>query len=314
MYRVFSCLATEHDYWLVALAAVVCVSTTLTTFMTYSFAVDSRDFRQIGWSILTGVCAGTGIWATHFVAMLAYDGGFPTAYDPIRTLASLLIAVLLSTAGFALAARGRAVAGWPRRSRDWLRYRLHALRRHDCPDGPRDARMECIARLRVMGVWRGLGYAALHTFHRKQGQGATAIILRLRTADPGDLRPAFHVHGCGQHSARSDRGSFSLPTLDRPLLAMATAGITFIVLLSAIAAGVIHRVNIRCENALREQNSRFDAAVRYLPVGLSMFDAEHRLIMCNASYRDMYGLTEEATQPGTCIRQYHALACGKRPR
>ncbi len=84
MYRVFSCLATEHDYWLVALAAVVCVSTTLTTFMTYSHAVTSRDTRQFGWAILTGVCAGTGIWATHFVAMLAYDGGFPPPTTPPR--------------------------------------------------------------------------------------------------------------------------------------------------------------------------------------------------------------------------------------
>lgn len=106
MYRVFFCLAAEHNYWLVALAAVVCVSTTLTTFTTYSLAAASRDSRQIGWSILTGVCAGTGIWATHFVAMLAYDGGFPTAYDPIATLASLLVAVLLATAGFTLAVRG----------------------------------------------------------------------------------------------------------------------------------------------------------------------------------------------------------------
>src|SRR3990172_1731539 len=106
MYRVFACLATEHDHWLVGLAAVVCISTALTSFIMYSIAVASRDLRQLGWAAITGVCAGSGIWATHFVAMLAYDGGLPTSYDPVATLASLFIAITLAAAGFALSARG----------------------------------------------------------------------------------------------------------------------------------------------------------------------------------------------------------------
>lgn len=83
MYRVFSCLLTEHNYWLVGLAAFVCVCTTLSSFRIYSIAVQSRDLRQLGWAGITGVTAGSGIWATHFVAMLAYNGGFPTAYEPV---------------------------------------------------------------------------------------------------------------------------------------------------------------------------------------------------------------------------------------
>ncbi|WP_439542557.1 EAL domain-containing protein [Hyphomicrobium sp.] len=300
MYRVFSCLATEHDYWLVALAAVVCVSTTLTTFMTHSFAVDSRDFRQFGWSILTGVCAGTGIWATHFVAMLAYDGGFPTAYDPVRTLASLLIAVLLSTAGFALAARGSrwlvglggAVIGAAIGCMHYVGMTALMV------PGALEWDASLVGASWVFGV--AVAYAALHTFHRKQDRGVTAVIYAsavLTLAICG-----LHFTSMGAVSILPDPTvAFQASELNRPLLAMATAGITSIVLLSAIAAGVIHRVNVRCESALREQNSRFDAAVRYLPVGLSMFDAEHRLIMCNASYRDMYGLTAEATQPGTAF-------------
>ena len=42
------------------------------------------------WLLITGVCAASGIWATHFVAMLAFDAGIPTAYDPALTAASLL--------------------------------------------------------------------------------------------------------------------------------------------------------------------------------------------------------------------------------
>jgi diguanylate cyclase (GGDEF)-like protein len=45
------------------------------------------------------------------------------------------------------------------------------------------------------------------------------------------------------------------------------------------------------------------AAVSNMPVGLVMFDAGARLIICNNLYRDMYRLPAELTQPGTHLRQ-----------
>ena len=108
MYRVLACLTNEHDYWLVGLAALVCVATALTSFRMYSIACASQGGRRFGWAVITGVCTGSGIWATHFVAMLAYRGGLPTYYEPVATLGSLLVAIALAACGFALAARGVA--------------------------------------------------------------------------------------------------------------------------------------------------------------------------------------------------------------
>jgi diguanylate cyclase (GGDEF)-like protein len=295
MYRVLSCLATEHDLWLVALAAVVCVSTTLTTFVAYSLAVASRDLRKVGWSILTGVCAGTGIWSTHFVAMLAYDGGFPTAYDPAATLASLLVAIVLSTTGVALAARGErwmvaaggAVVGAAIGCMHYVGMGALMVPGTLGWDGP------LVAISWFLGI--AAGFASLHAFHLRRGIPAIVSASALLTL----AICGMHFTSMGAVSILPDPAvAFHASALDRPLLAMATAGVTFVVLLSAISAAVIQRTNMRCENALREQNSRFEAAVHYLPVGLSMFDAGHRLIMCNDSYRTMYGLTEEATRPG----------------
>lgn len=78
MYRVLGCLTNEHNVRLVGLAVVVCVATALTTFLMYSIACTSQGRRKSAWAALTGVCAGSGIWATHFVAMLAYQGSLPT--------------------------------------------------------------------------------------------------------------------------------------------------------------------------------------------------------------------------------------------
>ena len=41
-----------------------------------------------------------------------------------------------------------------------------------------------------------------------------------------------------------------------------------------------------------------DVALNNMGRGLSMFDAEARLIVCNKLYREMYALPEELTRPG----------------
>jgi diguanylate cyclase (GGDEF)-like protein len=56
---------------------------------------------------------------------------------------------------------------------------------------------------------------------------------------------------------------------------------------------------LRHAENLTRLNSSFEIAVNNMARGLSMFDAERRLVVCNALYREIYGLTEEITAPGT---------------
>jgi diguanylate cyclase (GGDEF)-like protein len=57
------------------------------------------------------------------------------------------------------------------------------------------------------------------------------------------------------------------------------------------------------QDELRAQNLRFDTALNHMSQGLAMFDAEHRLVVCNRLYAELYGLTVEQVKPGTTIRQ-----------
>jgi diguanylate cyclase (GGDEF)-like protein len=60
---------------------------------------------------------------------------------------------------------------------------------------------------------------------------------------------------------------------------------------------------------LAQLNSWFEVALNNMARGLSMFDADKRLIVCNAIYREIYELPEELVQPGTHISElvaYHA--------
>ena len=100
MYRVLNCLAVQHDYLLVLLAAVTCAATTFTSFSIYSRVAHAQKMMRLGWLFLTGVCTASGIWATHFVAMLAYKAGAQTAYDPVLTAGSLLVAIIATSLGY----------------------------------------------------------------------------------------------------------------------------------------------------------------------------------------------------------------------
>jgi diguanylate cyclase (GGDEF)-like protein len=56
------------------------------------------------------------------------------------------------------------------------------------------------------------------------------------------------------------------------------------------------------EKALKSQNLILDAALETMSQGLCMFDAEQRVVICNARYAQMYGLTMEQVKPGTSLQ------------
>ncbi len=111
MYRVLTCLAFEHDWLLVALAAAICLTASyaVTDIGWHARLAEGRARR--GWILAAGGAAGVGVWATHFVAMLAYDPGVVMGYDTALTIASLAIAVGAGTAGIALTILRPDVAG-----------------------------------------------------------------------------------------------------------------------------------------------------------------------------------------------------------
>src|SRR5262249_37158704 len=53
------------------------------------------------------------------------------------------------------------------------------------------------------------------------------------------------------------------------------------------------------EGELKQLNSRIDVALNNMTHGLCMFDADEKLIVCNATYVHMYGLSPEDARPGT---------------
>lgn len=103
MYRVLDCLSVDHDHSLVLLAAAVC-SFGAAVSMVVSFRA-IRGERADLWMALLALCSGSTVWATHFLAMLAYRTSVPMTYDVLLTAASYWSGVIVMGIGFRIGLR-----------------------------------------------------------------------------------------------------------------------------------------------------------------------------------------------------------------
>src|SRR4029079_7042162 len=108
MFQVFTCLTTEHDLRLVVRAAIVCVTTSVAGITLYKRAQVSAGRTRMLWLGGARIATGLRIWATHFVAMLAYDPGIAIAYNVPLTAGSLLAAIAITSTAFGIAAYGKS--------------------------------------------------------------------------------------------------------------------------------------------------------------------------------------------------------------
>ena len=103
MYRVLTCLVIEHDWRLVVLAGAICWFASAVAISLFHRARASHGRTRAIWVCLDAAVGGCGIWATHFVAMLAYDPGAGAGYSIPITLLSLLFAVAIVAIGLCVA-------------------------------------------------------------------------------------------------------------------------------------------------------------------------------------------------------------------
>lgn len=94
MFRVIECIVGQHDLRLVVLAALVWLLGSASLFFLLKRSIDCVEHRRRQWLAVAAIAAGIGVWATHFIAMLAYDGSMPLHFDPGLTILSVAIAVL----------------------------------------------------------------------------------------------------------------------------------------------------------------------------------------------------------------------------
>jgi diguanylate cyclase (GGDEF)-like protein len=103
MSTIYYCIAYLHDLRLVALAALICAIASITAINLLRHASLAKGQMRFAWLGISAISTGFGIWATHFIAMLAFTPGIPSGYNIVLTAASLVAAILLTGAGLAIA-------------------------------------------------------------------------------------------------------------------------------------------------------------------------------------------------------------------
>jgi diguanylate cyclase (GGDEF)-like protein len=316
MFRVLSCLAVEHDLRLVVLAGIVCFLASIAAVSLFHRAKATSGRARALWTATAGAATGSGIWATHFIAMLAYEPGTSIAYGIGLTSLSLLAAASVTAIGLGVAIYGRppwntplggAIVGGGVACMHYLG--MAAVEIPGRVTWLFDYVLVSIVVGMVFGMWAltiavrrddirtTLVAAALLTTaivsHHFTAMGAVVIV-----ADPARAIDAFSMS----------------PTV----LALAIAGVAVAILgMSLIGAITDRRLAVRTddfardrrqlieqsEEMLREQHLRLSTAIGNMSQGLLMFDAEGRLLVCNDRYIEMYRLPRDVVKPGCTFDQ-----------
>jgi diguanylate cyclase (GGDEF)-like protein/PAS domain S-box-containing protein len=320
VFRVLNCLTTQHDWQLVVLAGVVCFSVSIVAVNIFHRAIAAQTPSRWVWIGIAGGAIGYGIWATHFIAMLAYDPGVATSYGVALTAVSLAAAMAITSAGFALAiydpARGApvggAIIGAGIVSMHYLG--MWALQVPGRVTWSIDLVLVSIA----LGIL--FGFVALTVAVRirdRRGTFAAALFLTLAI-----VSHHFTAMAAVTIVADPSRASDTL-AMSSSVLAMGIAGVALSVLgMSSIGVMADHRLANRADKfekiihqlsraqqqieasqrLLERQKLQLDTALDHMAHGLCMFDTTERLIVCNERYANMYGLTRDQTKAGTTLR------------
>jgi len=318
MFRVLTCLTVEHDWRLVLLAGLVCFIASVVAVHIFHRAITSHARTRLIWIAIAGAAIGYGIWATHFIAMLAYAPGVPTGYGIALTALSLAAAMILTSCGFWFSANapggwrapiGGAIIGAGIASMHYIG--MWAL---EVP-GRVTWSLDLVFVSIVLGMV--LGFAALAFAVRYKdlwGTLVAALFLTLAIV-------SHHFTAMGAIEIIPDplRGPDAL-SLSPNFLALMIAGVALSVLgMSFVGVLADRRLASRTlrfeeiidqlslaqqqvegsQRELREQKLRLDSAINHMGEGLCMFDAQKRLVMCNDRYGKMYGLPQELLRPGT---------------
>jgi diguanylate cyclase (GGDEF)-like protein len=317
MFRVLTCLTSEHDWRLVALGGIVCFLASLAAITLFHRARAVEGRTRAIWILTAGAATGCGIWATHFIAMLAYEPSVATAYNIVLTIESLVVAVAITCVGLGFAASvparwgapmGGAIVGAGIACMHYVG--MWAL---EVP-GHVTWSLDLVLTSIVLGIL--FGAVALTIAYRGHDMRATfAAALTLTIAIISHHFTAMGAVEIVPDPTRVIDALSLSPAALAIAVASAAVAVLGISLISAIADSLLvartnefdHKIDevVRCgeksKEKLREQGRLFDSAVNNMSQGLIMFDSAERLSMRNQRYLDMYDLSADIVKPGCTL-------------
>jgi diguanylate cyclase (GGDEF)-like protein/PAS domain S-box-containing protein len=296
MLRILNCLETQHDWRLVLLAGCVCFLTSIAAVNLFQRARVSEGRSRLVWLLAAGTMTGCGTWATHFIAMLAYTPGFLVSYDLTITTFSLLVAIVVVTAGFAVAlfsgARWGGLAGGALVGIGVACMHYMGMASLQIP-----ADIIWMPDLVTASIVLGIlfGAASLDAARRSDTPlKVTGAASLLTLAIVSHHFVAMSAIGLIPQSVPGDAAGLVPPAA----LSLVIAAFIIVV----VAAGMVGAISDRrIRRRTSERNIQLDAALNNMGQGLCMFGPDNRLQLWNQRYLTMYRLSPEKIHAGMTV-------------
>ncbi len=330
MLRVYSSIAHGHDLRLVVVAGLICLLASWTALGAFQQA--RQRPRWLVWIGLASLVSGIGIWATHFIAMLAFRPGVDIGYEVWTTVLSVVAAVLISGVGWTVAlsrhaaapAAAGAIIGVGVATMHYTGMAAVSLAGHIHWDKP------FVLASVALGLMLASGALIVHCRTRQSRSWAAGVVLTLAICTLHfTAMAAAVIHPDQQVAVPAELVNNSTLALAVKSAALLVVGISFGLILAdrgiaraqlkAELAEEVLRSAVERERLSAEVQRQADisnAALNNMVQGLSMFDAQGRLVTHNRRYAEIYSLPDDLLVPGTSMKALldHLVSTGDSPR
>lgn len=297
-------LAGHYDGALVLLSVLVA---TLAAYAALGIASRMRSSAtssaRRAWLLVGALSMGTGIWAMHFIGMLAFRLPSPVRYDVAITAVSVVPALLSSGVVLQVMSGGSRSAGGLLALGSLMGGGIGAMHYTGMAAMRMDAAMYYDPVLFAGSIFVAVLLATISlAVNARAGRNEAWWPIRWSSVAPA-LVMGFAV--AGMHYAGM-AGAYFFPVeggvvsggLNPSWLGVWVAAATLLITCVAIAITLVHRRMSDATQAERTSQSRLLASVEGIGDGFCLFDTEDRLVLCNAGFRAMHAVEGAEIQPG----------------
>ncbi|MCX8475581.1 MAG: PAS domain S-box protein [Sphingomonas sp.] len=291
-------MSSTHDPVLVCISILIAVAASYTALDLAGRIRASQGWLRRVWLATAAVAMGGGIWAMHFVAMLAFRmPGMHLDYHVGLTLLSFLVAVVVTGAGFAVMSRARGALPLLGAAGAFMGLGIVAMHYLGM------AAMQMAAELSYHPLWLGISVVVA------VGAATAALWLASRDQHPAERIGAAVLMGiaiAGMHFAGMRAAIFTMlpgahmieaPSVSQTTLAISVSMAAFLILFLALVAAMFDRrfalLAQREAEALRRSEEQFRALYRGTPLPLHALDPDGHIEHVSDAWIELLGYARE---------------------